>query len=307
MIVPGWGALIARRIAARYDAEAGLFIPPHRELSFNPAITATDGLLAASVSRRERIPYAKAAEAVYSEVDSLRHQLEFDGELTLPRIGTFRRPAPGATPLFEPATDTMVNASFSALPSIEVSAASADEEGADAAAVVAHEIKPRRRVPMFVRIAASMAILLGVGFAATDNSLLNDRADHTDYASMSPTNAPRPSELITDDVEAASELFIAMPADPQASVTITPPPSQPTKAATSPGDAAPRYCLVVASLPSRALAQKFIAGQGDPSLRILESQGRFRVYAAGAATKEEAAAKHKAVASRYPDAWVCSR
>lgn len=306
MIVPGWGALIARRIAARYDAEAGLFIPPHRELSFNPAITATDGLLAASVSRRERIPYAKAAEAVYSEVDSLRHQLEFDGELTLPRIGTFRRPAPGATPLFEPAADTMVNAPFSALPRIEVSAACAEasvEE--DEAAVVAHEIKPRRRVPMFVRIAASMAILLGVGFAATDNSLLNNGADHTDYASMSPANAPRPSELITDDVEAASELFIAMPADPQASVTITP--SQQTKAAPSPGNAAPRYCLVVASLPSRALAQKFIAGQGDSSLRILESQGRFRVYAAGAATKEEAAAKRKAVASRYPDAWVCSR
>ena len=43
------------------------------------------------------------------------------------------------------------------------------------------------------------------------------------------------------------------------------------------------------------------------SLRILESDGRFRVYAAGGSTFADAESYKSKISARYPEAWVCRR
>ncbi len=311
VIMPGLGALISRRVPAHFDSVRSTYLPPRRELTFNATINVTDGLLASSVSRKERIPYVKAAEAVEMEMDSLRHQLDLDGELIIPRIGRFSRAASGATPLFEPAADTMSNVAYAALPELdglEAQAAVADAAMPDTE--LAGDVAPRRRkrVPLFIRVAASVAVFLAAGFAATDSSLVPQGGGHIDFASMSPANPSRPVEILTDDIEAATELCIAMPDDPDATVSVTDI-SKPVTSGNADASLAqvPDYCVVVASLPSERLAKKFIASQGDNSLRIVVNQGRYRVYAAGAPTFEGAVAKSNSIKSRYPDAWVCAR
>lgn len=313
VIVPGWGAFIAQRTSAAYDSVTGVFTPPCRSITFNASITDTDGLLASSVSRRERIPYAKAVESVATEVAALRHQLSNDGELVIPRVGIFRSSDGDATPLFEPMTDNVANIPYVALPAVSSSSVDSAKAIAEIEPVkkfTGYETKKtrRRRFPAFARIAAAFALLLGAGYAVTAPE---PEGDHTDYASMTaiPSSA-RPSELLTDDVQAATELFISQPVDSDASVVVMPEKvvaghhrveSRPSSTS------APRYCLVVASLPSKALAEKFIASKGDMSLRILESDGRFRVYAAGGSTFADAESYKSKISARYPEAWVCRR
>lgn len=73
-------------------------------------------------------------------------------------------------------------------------------------------------------------------------------------------------------------------------------------------NASDRYCLVVASLPSMALAEKFVSENKDANLAILDIDGKYRVYAATGNTINEAI-KGKDVAEiggRFADAWVCS-
>lgn len=72
-----------------------------------------------------------------------------------------------------------------------------------------------------------------------------------------------------------------------------------------------RYCLVVASLASKSEAEKFITGHSttDMTLRILDNEDRWRVYALSAPSIEEltVAGRNLGVYDAYPSAWICRR
>ena len=70
-----------------------------------------------------------------------------------------------------------------------------------------------------------------------------------------------------------------------------------------------KYCVIIASLTSRAQAEKFIATSGNSSLQILEKDGKFRVYAATGATYNQAysIAVSNGLVNRYKGTWVCRR
>lgn len=301
VIVPGWGAFIAGRTSAHFDTVSGMIFPPRRELGFNATISNNDGLVATSVSRRENLPYAKALQTVMTEVDSLRHQLENDGELVLPRIGRFIKGAE-STPQFEPDPDGIVNAVNAPLMPVRAAEYQTIEPIEKPAEAVVKPFRRPRKARTFVRFAAAAALFLGIGFAATDSSLTP--VGTVDLASMTPGASQRVSTIITDDVNAATELFVALPTDGDATKTIDALPAAETQA--SAPTATPPYCLVVASLNTMKQARKYIAWQGDSRLRIVNSGSRYRVYIASGSTFEQvSAAKTAAIAARYPDAWVC--
>lgn len=70
-----------------------------------------------------------------------------------------------------------------------------------------------------------------------------------------------------------------------------------------------QFCVVIASLTSKAQAQKFIASTGNHNLRILEKDGKFRVYAATGSTYNEAysIARNNGLLTRYNGTWVCRK
>ncbi len=70
-----------------------------------------------------------------------------------------------------------------------------------------------------------------------------------------------------------------------------------------------KYCLVIASLPSRAHAEEYIENSKTEQLEILEKDGRYRVYAAtGESSKATLSnAKKSGLMAQYPKAWVCRK
>ena len=94
VIVPSFGAVLAHCAPARYDSASGEFMPPRREFSFNGGLTRGDGLLVASVARREGISYEAASRIVAEGVESMKRQLAADGVLPLGRIGVLKTEIP---------------------------------------------------------------------------------------------------------------------------------------------------------------------------------------------------------------------
>lgn len=71
VIIPGLGAVLAHGIPAFYDESRGVWVAPRRAVAFNPELSRTDGLLAASVARRDSLNIESATTVVRNEVDKM--------------------------------------------------------------------------------------------------------------------------------------------------------------------------------------------------------------------------------------------
>ncbi|MDE5687939.1 MAG: hypothetical protein K2I18_04845 [Paramuribaculum sp.] len=306
VVLPGWGAFIASYMPARVSG--GVLMPPARVVGFNPDVNHNDGVLATSVARRDSIGYDTASSAVSAAVARLRELYDVAGQLTVPRIGTFRRTAEGAMN-FVPADfeDSIAGMIYRGLPSVEVGA---EELVSDNDAVEAgRNVAALSGLRAFGRVAAAVALLLGLGITlstpiAVDSNRMN-------YASVP---APRVSAakpaVIPPVVSSEAKLFAVIP-DSAASTAIVAPQAQSAahqpKAVSAAADA--RFYLIVSSHASAAEAQRYIAQNSDENLATLVRDGRYRVYAATGSTFEAAKAlTHNAdFARRHPDAWVYSK
>ena len=63
VIVPNLGGFVAQNCPARYVKEEQLFLPPYRNIAFNPSLQMNDGLLAQS--------YMQAHGTDYTQRDSI--------------------------------------------------------------------------------------------------------------------------------------------------------------------------------------------------------------------------------------------
>lgn len=321
IVVPGWGAFVSQYHPARLGDEGGEILPPARSLGFNPSITHNDGMLASSVSRRNGIGYDNAVELIAEEVNALRHQLESDGEVAIPRVGVFRSNGEG-TAIFEPFAGIDTSSEFIGLKAVGVCPLSAKVKHAPETDSEEHGHKDVIYLPIsrnIFKVAASLLLLIGLGFVLSTPLVVDDSVLQ---ASMS-----TPAVTMPEDVRPASteglELFIAIPSDnggvsvidtvecrAEAAEIVADIEDGPMTADGLRIDDNDSYCLVVASLASRELAEEYVAAAGiGQQLEILEKDGRFRVYAATGATFSQAVLplQDPAFAAEYPGAWVCRR
>ena len=163
------------------------------------------------------------------------------------------------------------------------------------------------------RIAASLLLLILLGITLSTPVVLDDNAS---YASISTPKITAPTKVNPISEPAAdAELFIAMPCDPDAVAIADTVSVKEYVASVDPTSKSWRceendaYCLIVASLASRELAEEYILERNESSLKILESSGKFRIYAATGATATQALepTKNDTFSSKYPAAWVCRR
>lgn len=296
--MPGFGAFIASRESASYDETCGRLTPPRRSLSFNADISHNDGLLISSVARRDDMCYDRASDFVSRRVEMMTEHLSRYGELEIAGVGRFVSGSYGATPAFEPSADSTANLAYSALPVIEPVVKTLDDFAKETRGTIIHAPRRHSAVSAVVSIAASIALLLGLGFALTMPQPSSDGNNYASLAPVSHTIAVQPEKTTVTVSSTAHERFlsIAMPADTGAMVKDLSKAGKP-------------YCLVVASLNTRAQAQKFIRNNRDSRLKILVSgPTRYRVYVAEGSTPEAVeAAKTAEIASRYPGAWICER
>ncbi|MCM1441813.1 MAG: hypothetical protein NC131_21770 [Roseburia sp.] len=300
VVLPGFGALIAHRVAA--SIVGNRFMPPSRTLAFNPAVSHNDGMLAMSLSRREGISYEAANLTVDSAIEELRNIYDLTGELTLPRIGRFVRDDSGAMQ-FEPAdgATSIAAADYIGLPIVELQTAAeelpAEEETAEQPRTL--RFAPLRHAG---RVAASIAALIALG-AVISTPIMLDR-DTRQFASLA---TPEVSGTHTAEIPEGPQgiLQIIVPDRNLSTATIEP-------ETTTTGyrmNATDRYFLVVSSHANAAEARRYVAARPMETLAIVEGDGRFRVYAATGNTIAEVRRRmaDNAFSALHPDGWVLKR
>lgn len=303
VVVPGWGALIAQYQSAQIDETNGVMLPPMRTIGFNRDINHNDGLIATSIMRREKIPYETAVKIVNDEVNVMNHQFNIDGEISLGKLGVFRK-SEDDTVVFEPFASKI---EYAGLPVLNIEEKRVEKEPEIKNDVVYIPVSRN-----FFKFAASIILLIGLGLTLS-TPLIVDEAQ-MNYASISTPKVVVSETVNPQFVEPAvdAELFIAMPDVNEAmtvvDTTMTMMPMGDTMMAMrcSETDA---YCLIVASLATRELAEEYIAERGDVRMRILECDGKYRIYVATGATATQAMRPMQSVAfaEKYPAAWVCRR
>lgn len=319
VVVPGWGAFIAHYQSARIDKERGVIVPPCRMVSFNSSVLHNDGLLASSVARREGVGYDAAMTMIASDVDILRHQLEAEGEIAVGRLGIFRKSAGDEPMVFQPAESDALPSVYSGLSEVEAVPVALRVERASHRYDEISSVE-RRRGSFWrrnaVRVAASIALLIGLGIILSTPVTVDDEPL---FASLSASVSDGGSYCgyTAEDRRFAQELAIAIPQQESVGESIAPEPDAAVEDVTDPDsatedadytvrfDSNDRYCLVIASLPTRELADQYVAESQESRLGILEQDGKYRIYAATGNTQAES--RDAAVMARYPDAWPCRR
>lgn len=95
VVIPDFGAFVARKSNSAYQPETSLFIPPSKQLMFNPSLTKSDGLLIQQVSVGEEISFEKAAEEVESAVRFWKNHLNTNSSLNLQGLGSLVKGSDG--------------------------------------------------------------------------------------------------------------------------------------------------------------------------------------------------------------------
>ncbi len=91
VVIPEFGAILSRRVAAQYIEDNHAIYPPRKGLSFNAQITQNDGLLVNYMASVEQIPYENALQEVRNYVRFLNHEIDNKGSITIHKVGRFNR------------------------------------------------------------------------------------------------------------------------------------------------------------------------------------------------------------------------
>lgn len=300
VVIPGLGAILAHGLAPYYDAVQGRWMAPRRVMSFNPALSRTDGLIADSVARKEQIGKEVAASVVRRDVDKMRKILESEHKLELGAVGTLEMTSEGLLS-FTPGICEWLSPGYMWLPSPSVALL---PKASDVTHAYDIEIR-RRRMPIILRrvaqIAACIAVMIGLGWVAARNlafvsgeQLASIGPAHTDNAEVVSANADNTPIVVILAKAPADEVIENIPV------------KNIVKRLDNQSDL---YYLVVGSFYTRDEAEKYISQHTEIPLGILAKDGRYRVYAASGTTSAQVyeAAKSEAISSRYLDSWVCRR
>ena len=89
VIIPNFGAFLAKNKPSQYHENTQVFYPPHRSLNFNAQLKTDDGLLVKSISKTDGISFDEAKKQVNLFVKDLNIFLQKEKKVTLSQLGTF--------------------------------------------------------------------------------------------------------------------------------------------------------------------------------------------------------------------------
>jgi nucleoid DNA-binding protein len=166
VIVPGFGGFITNEISAQVNGTTNTFYPPSKKMTFNRLLKNNDGLLANYIASAEKIAFSDAVNTIEKEVTLLNESLQSE-TVEIPKIGSFSLNTEGNI-LFEPSTTENYLTSSFGLTSYNVSSVNS--------IIYAKKVKElkvldpaisdgvtRRKTPLFLKYAASAALLFAIG------------------------------------------------------------------------------------------------------------------------------------------------
>ena len=101
VVVPGFGAFLTHKVSAEIDAQAQVFYPPKKRLSFNEQLQSNDGVLANYIATSEKVSYENALAKIAKQVAEIQQSLKQNETVSLKYVGDLSRRKTGALE-FEP-------------------------------------------------------------------------------------------------------------------------------------------------------------------------------------------------------------
>ena len=101
VVVPGFGAFLTHKVSAEIDAQAQVFYPPKKRLSFNEQLQSNDGVLANYIATSEKVSYETALAKIAKQVTEIQQALKKNETVSLKYVGDLSRRKTGALE-FEP-------------------------------------------------------------------------------------------------------------------------------------------------------------------------------------------------------------
>lgn len=317
VIMPGIGAFLAHRVPAYYSAKEKVFMPPHRELGFNPQVIVDDALLLSEYMGDGLLSYEEANEYLTKDIDSLRSKLSSNGTVCFGDLGIFTMDIDGQIS-FTPndnCIDDPYNYGFEPL------AISPLKELKKKDIVI-----KRNSISKYVSAIAAAIILIFV-LVPIGNSIYNSDIQLS-VAGFTPVDVnvkpsvPSMTENLECEIAPVEETvtphIYTLPASVQnTAVSVTEEPQQlqevneeiPVSSDTAnlSKEASKQYSIIVASTPNPQNAQLAItelSRKMKADYQVVEGDRRFRIAIESYDNESDANAALERIQATFSDAWV---
>ena len=321
VIIPELGAFLAHSIPASYNAEDGLFMPPHRTMGFNPQITVDDALLLSEYIDEQQFTYEEAGKALRKDVAKLRHELSAKGIVRFGELGTFSMNVTGGIS-FDPAPngiDDPYNFGFEpiAIPLLS----QIDKKDI---------VIKRRNFKKYISIAVAAVLTLffispigdnayapslKAGFVAVETAItvsepVNEavtinQCEIEPVADTVTENIITKSQTVEPIIEAQPEQVVAVEVAevPMAEPVVAELPAEEHVIIENENS----FHIIVASTPNEEKAQlaiKELSAKMQAEYSVVKGNGRHRIAHSSYSSIDEANEALAQVKNTFPDAWV---
>ena len=167
VIVPNFGGFITNETSAKINSSTHTFYPPTKQISFNRYLKNNDGLLANYIATVNNISFSKALEIIKENVEQWNQSLQNE-VLEIEKIGNLSLNNEGNI-LFDPlVSENYLTQSFG-LASYTVPSVNRKAKPVVVLDPVLSDDVSRRKMPVFLKVAASAAILFAIGSFTWNN------------------------------------------------------------------------------------------------------------------------------------------
>ena len=306
VIIPELGAFLAHSIPASYNAEDGIFMPPHRTLGFDSQITIDDALLLSEYIDEQQLTYEEAGKALHKDVANLRYELSSKGTVRFGELGTFSMNVTGNI-TFDPAPNGIDDPyNFGFEPILIPLLSECDKND-----IVIKRRSIKKYVSVAVAAMLTFFIFSPVGDSAYEPSLkAGFTAGETMLVAKEAVEEVATAELceIEPVADTVTETIITKPqatepaVEVQAEVVEVPATVEPAKI-----ENGPTYSIIVASTPNAEkanLAIQELSAKMQAEYHVVEGGGRHRIAHSSYCNHNEANDALAQVKGTFPDAWV---
>lgn len=202
LVVPGFGAFVAKSFSAEMNGATQMFLPPGRRLSFQPGLRSDDGLLIREVARIE-YRHRDVVRLEISDLVSDWHSKLHRGEkVRLEGLGLFYIDRQGELQ-FKPQVDVNFDAKYFGLGVFRVAPIVIIPE--EKKVIPLYERKDRKRVPMWRSVAVAVGVtgLLAIGGVKSGYEWSVPDLAGFDWFS-SPQEVVEPMNSVTEEIETST-------------------------------------------------------------------------------------------------------
>lgn len=284
VIVPDFGGFVIQNQHAVIHAES--IEPPLATVSFNPLLNVSDGLLTIEISRAEKISFREASQLIEKEVAGLKLTLKNQKTVSCGNLGTLSVDSEEKI-IFKPSLNGYLLPANYGLDTLHYSPFAESHIQEERKLVIT--LPPVRKI---ARYAAVGLIAVSMLLAAPT---LNDARQN--IAGLNPAS-----------LLALSEKTIEQQNTPVATQAATVNPA--TEATTATPAEIVKYHVVVASLPTQEMAEKYCAElktENYTNVHILPPSRLYRVVIESFSSKDSAVTYMENLresSSEFSEAWV---